>query len=319
MIDKKYFPMTRREALTAAAGAAGLLGTAGLLAAAEPAKPAKMQIGCGTVTFRKLPLKEALERIRRAGYEYIETQAVGPWCPHVDVLKDDPQTFRGLARSFGFAGVTGLWAPHGAIIPDPQSVDGITRAIRWARQAGIPMVHAGDGKKPDAMSEADALNVLRERLPKILEVAEESRVHLLIEPHGTFSLTADGLKTLMSLSASKWFGINYDTANVHRATLAPAAEGGYPWALAGRRQDEVATLKAVVDRVRHVHVKDVAGARCVPLGQGTVNLRGCLAVLKAQGYQGVLSLETEGDFSAEEGQHLIEASRKYLQEALAGT
>ena len=44
------------------------------------------RIGCGTVTFRKQPLEEALERIARAGYEYVEPQATGPWCPHVDSL-----------------------------------------------------------------------------------------------------------------------------------------------------------------------------------------------------------------------------------------
>jgi sugar phosphate isomerase/epimerase len=45
----------------------------------------QMKIGCGTVSFRRQPLREAFERIRRAGYEYAETQATGPWCPHVDV------------------------------------------------------------------------------------------------------------------------------------------------------------------------------------------------------------------------------------------
>ncbi len=311
--------MTRRHALAALAGTVGGLATAGLCAADAPAPAgtAKMKIGCGTVAFRQRPLKEALERIRRAGYEYIETQAVGPWCPHVDVSKDDPQSFRHLVRSFGFSGVTGLWSAHGAIIPDAESVEGISKTIRWAQQAGIPMVHAGDGHKPDSMSEEQALKVMGERLGKILEVAEECRVHLLIEPHGTFSLTADGLKKIMGLSSSKWLGINFDTANVHRASLAPTAEGGYSWNLSGARQDEVTTLKAVIDRVRHVHVKDVMGSRCVALGKGRVNLGGCIALLKEHGYKGVVSLETEGDSGAEEGQALVEASRLFLQKELA--
>lgn len=63
------------------------------------------------------------------------------------------------------------------------------------------------------------------RLGRILEEAEECQVHLLIEPHGTFSLTAEGLNKIMGLCSSKWLGINFDTANVHRAGLAPRAEG----------------------------------------------------------------------------------------------
>lgn len=94
--------MTRRRALSTVAGAAGFLVIAGLAGAGAAAGGTDgMKIGCGTVAFRQRPLKEALERIRRASYDYIETQAVGPWCPQVDVLKDDPQAFRDLVRSFG--------------------------------------------------------------------------------------------------------------------------------------------------------------------------------------------------------------------------
>ena len=50
-----------------------------------------MKLGCGTVLFRKFDLERSLEAIRNIGFEYFETQAVGPWCPHVDVDKDDPE------------------------------------------------------------------------------------------------------------------------------------------------------------------------------------------------------------------------------------
>lgn len=278
-----------------------------------------MKVGCGTVSFRKQSLQEALERIARAGYEYVEPQATAPFCPHVDPWKDDPAKFKRLVAKHGFKGVTALWAPHGAIIPDPQSVAGISQAIRWAGEADIPVVNAGDGKKPDSLSEEDALKILRDRLAEILDVAAQSKVYLAIEPHGTFSLTADGLKKIMSLSTSKWLGINYDTANVRRATYVETVAGAYSWTPYGKRQDEVATLRAVVDRVVHVHVKDVKGAACVALGQGEVNVKGCLEVLARHGYRGALSLETEGEFGPEEGQKLIAASRTYLLAAVKET
>jgi sugar phosphate isomerase/epimerase len=241
-------------------------------------------------------LKEAMERIARAGYEYVEPQATAPFCPHVDPWKDDPHEFRRLVGEFGFKGASALWAPHGAIIPDAKSVHGITQAIRWAKEAGIPVVNAGDGRKPDGMSAKDALKQMGNRLAEILEVAAKCRVYLAIEPHGTFSLTAEGLKKIMALSDSKWLAINYDTANVHRATYVETVDGGYSWTPYGKRQDEVATLKAVVDRVVHVHVKDVVGAKCVALGKGEVDIIGCLRVLKQHRYTGALSLETEGGF-----------------------
>jgi len=184
--------------------------------------------------------------------------------------------------------------------------------IRWAGEAGIRVVNAGDVTKPATMSDDDALKLLADRLAAILEVAEKARVYLAIEPHGTFSLTADGLKKILALSDSKWLGVNYDTANVHRATYVETTAGAYSWTPFGQRQDEVATLRAVAARVVHLHVKDVVGSKCVALGQGKVDVLGCLRVLRDTGYNGVVSLETEGDFGPEERQQQIEASNRYL-------
>jgi len=202
-----------------------------------------------------------MERIARAGYEYVEPQATAPFCPHVDPWTADPAEFKRRVEELGFKGVSALWVKHGAIIPDPKSVEGITHAIRKASEAGIPVVNAGDGTKPEHMSDEDALKLLHERLAQILEVAEQCRVYLAIEPHGTFSLTPDGLKKIMTLSDSKWLGINYDTANVHRATYVETVQGAYSWTPFGECQNEAETLRAVVNRVVHVHVKDVKGAR----------------------------------------------------------
>lgn len=257
-----------------------------------------------------------MERIAKAGYEYVEPQATAPFCPHIDVDKDDPEKFKQQVADLGFKGASALWAPHGAIIPDAQSVEYIKRAIRWAAAAGIPVVNAGDGAKPVELSDEEALDILRDRLAEILEEAERCRVYLAIEPHGTFTLTAGGLQQIMSLSDSPWLRINYDTANVHRATYVETKAGAYSWEVYGEKQDEVAVLAAVADKVVHVHVKDILGNDCVALGQGEVNIKGCLKVLKEQGYEGVLSVETEGEFPPEGGQELIEASRAYLLEAL---
>jgi sugar phosphate isomerase/epimerase len=318
MTDHELKSLSRREALAIGLGAAGLLAIGGKPAQADsPAeKKIGMKIGCSTVNFRKIPLKDALQRIRRAGFEYTETHATGPWCPHVTLDKDDPQAFQRLVTEHGFKGVTGLWALNGSIIGHPQAVEGIAKTIRWAKEAGIPVVHAGDGWKPETMSQDDAFKLLRDRLAKILEVAEQCQVYLAIEPHGTFSLTPAGLNKIMGISDSKWLGINYDTANVHRATIAKGAPGAYPSVLYGQPQDEVSTLKAVAGRVVHTHIKDVAGADCVPLGEGTVNIVGCVRFLRQFGYSGILSLETEGDLETEQNQHLIELGRAYLRGAL---
>ena len=277
-----------------------------------------MQIACGTVHFRKLALTDALENIKKAGYDYVEPQATAPFCPHIDVDKDSPGQFRSLLSDLGFKGATALWSTHGAIIPDEESLEYVPRCIEWAAKAGIPVVNAGDGFKPKVMSDQEAWNILADRLPRILEAAEKHKVYLAIEPHGTFSLTSEGLKRMMSLSDSPYLGINYDTANVHRATYVETKDGKYTWKSSGEKQDEVKVLSDVIERVVHVHVKDVKGPDAVALGTGEVNLLGCLEVLKNAGYAGAVSLETEGEAVGQAAQQLAVDSRLYLVKTLKG-
>jgi sugar phosphate isomerase/epimerase len=271
-----------------------------------------MKIGCGTVCFRKLSLIEALKRIKIAGYDYVELQATIPFCPHIDVDKDDPEKINELIKNYGFKEATALWSTHGAIIPDDLSVEYIVKCIKWAKKANIPVINVGDGFKPENMSEEEAWGLLKDRILKILITAEENEIYLAIEPHGTFSFTAYGLQRIMEISNSNWLGINYDTANIHMATCIETKDGAYTWKFMGERQNEVETLEKIVDKVVHVHVKDVIGTECVSLGSGEVNIKGCIGVLRNANYKGAISLETEGEVDPEDAQKLIENSRKYL-------
>ena len=275
-----------------------------------------MKIACGTVTFRQYPLREALRRIKSVGYEYVEPQATPPFCPHIDVDYDDPFEFRALLRDMGFKGATALWATHGALLVEDRCVEYAKKCLHWASAAGLPGINLGDGFKPQGMSDEDAIKRIQDRLGEILETADQCQAYVALEPHGTFSMNAEGLLKLMSLSPSPWLGINYDTANVHRAAWVETHGGNYLWKTTGIKNDEKAVLQAVAHRVVHVHLKDLEGEDCVALGQGEVDVKGCLEVLRDAGYRGPLSLETEGEFSLEEGEKLIRESREYLLKTL---
>ena len=94
-------------------------------------------------------------------------------------------------------------------------------------------------------------------------------------------------------------------------------------------QDPVAFLGRFIGRLGHVHVKDVseslaaatrgkqpgiAISHCA-LGDGVnaENIEHCLALLRDHGYQGVLSMECEG-----EGGPMIERSLQWLRKKLEG-
>jgi sugar phosphate isomerase/epimerase len=79
------------------------------------------------------------------------------------------------------------------------------------------------------------------------------------------------------------------------------------------RGDEVAVLEPVVDKVSHVHIKDVVGRNAVVLGRGEVRLRELLMMLNQAEYKGALSYETEGAQDADESQRMAEESLVYTR------
>lgn len=279
-----------------------------------------MKLGCGTVLFRKYDLEPALAAIREIGFEYFETQAVGPWCPHVNVETDDPENLVRLKNKYGFKEITGLWSLNGNIISNPNAVASGIRSIEWAAAAGIPILHTGDGHKPKDMSEEDAYLVLEEKLGLILEAAKKNGVTVAIEPHGTFSLTGAGLKRILSLGDPSVLGVNYDACNIFRAGYVESGNNTSGYRAMGSGENELEVLKEISDRVVHCHAKDInAEQRCVPIGEGLVNVKGCVDHLREIGYGGVISVETEGsNGSFEEVVALARKSYDYLSRVIRG-
>lgn len=278
-----------------------------------------MKIGCGTVLFRNFELERSLEAIRKIGFEYFETQAVGPWCPHVDVEKDDPEELVRLQKKYGFKGITGLWSLNGNIIANPNAVESGIRSIEWAAAAGIPVLHTGDGAKPENMSDEDAYLVLEEKLGAILEAAKKNGVTVAIEPHGTFSLTGDGLERIMKLGDADVLGINYDACNIFRASYVESGNGKSGWKCAEGKEDELEVLKRISDRVVHMHAKDLNEAgQCVAVGSGMVNVKDCVKYLQSVGYNGVVSVETEGGDDFDKIVELAAKSYEYLNSIIRG-
>jgi len=275
-----------------------------------------MKIGCNTVAFRKFSLDFALERISSAGYRYVEIEANLKWCPHADPWEDDPIAFMEKIKSYGFKGVSGLGS-HRELITSEEGVRDIAQALAWCRDADIPLVLTGEGRKPEDMPTQEALSILKDRLQELAEIAEQNQVFLAMEDHGSISLTPDGLPQILALVDSDWIGVNFDTANIHRGDYVGTDRSGFEWKLgAATSYSETELLNKVVEKVKHTHIKDVIGRDAVTLGEGEVDIRGCIEILKESGYQGVLSYETEGMQEPEESVRMIKASMKFLEEAL---
>jgi sugar phosphate isomerase/epimerase len=281
-----------------------------------------MILSCNTVLFRQYPLEEALTAVREVGFEYIETQAMKPLCPHADVANDDPVRWSEKVAASGIKKTLALWMAHGNIIAEPKSVDMGIRSLEWCKAAGIGIMHTGDGLKPEGMDDETAFSILKDRLLCMIEAAEKNEVILDIEPHGTFSLTAEGLRRILSISGSPYFGINYDAANIYRAFFIESVEGSAPRRGSrdgvgeGQGDDELEVLRAILSRVTFYHAKDIKNGVCMPLGEGNVKNEACIRLLKEAGYTGAVSLETDGSNTKEVEIEMAKKGIEYLRRCI---
>ncbi|MBI4660579.1 MAG: sugar phosphate isomerase/epimerase [Verrucomicrobia bacterium] len=277
-----------------------------------------MTIGFHTDAFNSSnwPFEKCLEWARTHGLERIECgvidgvsfmQGLG-YSPHLSLM-DDPVLVRRNLERYGvhFSQVDAAYPLSGEDGPT-RGVPYVTKAIAWASHAGCPCVDTTDGlHRPEGLSDTEALAMMKRSYRQIIRVAEAHNVIVNIEPHGYFTTNPDTMAEMLAFVDSPCLRMNMDTGNTF---------------IAGR--DPVAFLKRFLDKVSHVHVKDVSKelAEAVRGGQTGIamsfcaigdgvnadNIRQCLKLLWDHGYRGTLSLECEGA--------LIEKSLAWVRKAL---
>jgi sugar phosphate isomerase/epimerase len=214
--------------------------------------------------------------------------------PHV-ALYEDPALLRRKMDRYGvrFSQVDAAYPLSGEDGP-LRGVPYVLKSIAWAAQAGSPCVDTTDGlHMPPGLSEEESMALMKRSYEKIIEVAEAHEIIVNIEPHGHFTTRPEFMERMLAFVDSRWLRMNMDTGNTF---------------IAGQEPTEF--LPRFVDKVSHVHVKDVsqslaaavrggqtgiAVSHCA-LGDGVNadNIKACLAILRDHGYDGVLSLECEG-------------------------
>jgi sugar phosphate isomerase/epimerase len=167
------------------------------------------------------------------------------------------------------------------------SVPYLEKAIRFAKVLGAPVVNTDEGIRPSWLTDGECFEVMRYTLRTVLRTAERHGIYVGIEPHQSISKTTAGLLRIATLVDSPMLRVNYDTGN--------AFLGG---------EDPYAGLQAVVDRVVHVHAKDISveyaeaekgkvtgtpvGCAC---GDGVIDWGRVTDILRQAGFSGVLSVE----------------------------
>jgi inosose dehydratase len=281
-----------------------------------------MKIGFHTDAFNSgyWSFDKCLAWAQKNGLRYIECGLIDgvSWIhglgyqPHV-ALYEDPVLLRRKMERCGvqFSQVDAAFPLSGEEGP-LRGVSYVMKAIAWAAQAGAPCVDTTDGlHQPEGLSDAESMALMKKCYQQIIKVAEAHRIIVNIEPHGYFTTNPDAMAEMLAFVDSPFLRMNMDTGNTF---------------IAGR--DPLQFLKRFMDRVSHVHVKDVseslalavrggqtgiAVSHCA-LGDGVnaENIRKCLAALHDAGYQGTLSIECEGQSGP-----MIEKSLSWLRQTLS--
>ena len=187
---------------------------------------------------------------------------------------------------------------------DPAHLDeemaGAQKALRFAAEFPKPLLALGGAASP---SRDDYDAKIERAIGFYNEVARRGSglgVDVLVHPHshhGSLLESAEEYARLLDATAESGLGWNPDTGHIVR--------GG---------QDLLTCLRAHLDRIRHVHVKDVkADGSWAPLGEGLCDCPAMFELLSEVGYEGWVVAEEESDLAWDDPSHAIEVNRGYLR------
>ncbi len=259
-----------------------------------------MQLGANSVLFGGYDLETAFRCIAMAGYEGIELSAINGMSEHLvlDRWREIAPEIARLAKVYDLK-LTAMEQPS-------QDLQVMEAAIQAAAEIGIPIVNCGPG---GTSGDDDSLNRAIDSLGMLADLAGRYGVTLCVKAHvGAAIYNTPTTLQVMEAISSPHFGIDMDPSHIYRAGENP-----------------VEALKAVVSRVKHVHIRDCKGRQQGPgkpemqaNGRGDIDLLGYVRVLSDSGYQGPVNLEIIGakEYPLEHCCVIAAESRGYLNACL---
>ncbi len=251
-----------------------------------------------------------VERAAQLGYTHVEPMvhwgrellSEAGYFHSVSML-DDPLRIKRACAKFGVK-LSGLSA-HTPLTKPEIGVEYLKQAIRFAAECGAPVVNTDEGPKQPWTTESEDFVLMKYTIQEAARVAEPRGVFIGLECHQQYSRTPAGLDRIHALVKSPAVGINFDTGNAY---------------LCGH--DPITWLERVVDRLVHLHAKDISvqqgssergkvtgtpvGCAC---GDGVVDWKRVIEICRRAKHDIVLSVECG---TIEQGERSIAHLKKLL-------
>ena len=251
-----------------------------------------MIFGYSTNAFVKFSLLTAFEKIAGLGFRGLEIMCDRPHLYPPDYLLDNgltevKQTLERLDLKVTNLNSFTLFAVGDTYLPSWIEVEKERRDIRIrhtldclniASQLGCTNISIPPGGPLQGMSRDEAFKLFYNGLEKVIPMAEELNVKLLVEPEPELLIERTSEFTaFMKEIQSPAVGINFDIGHFYCAGENPADsfEKLYEW-------------------VGHVHIEDIGKSRThhhFIAGDGAIDFIEIFGVMKRLGYDGNISLE----------------------------
>jgi sugar phosphate isomerase/epimerase len=234
-----------------------------------------MKLGASTLTFRRLSLAGALDRIRRLDFDTVDLGCIFPsYCPHYDptASASNADWLEDMLRGLRVATLQAAMSPWNSadrIIRAAQQ-EFVAGSLRVARTVGAYAVTVQSGNKPRLESDWDAAaQLVVEPLRIAARRAESFGLQLSLELRaGTMTETAEQAEKLLELVASPPVGVAMDTGCVAAAGADPAA-----------------AIERLGSRIQHVFLRDgKPGQPVLTPGDGDVDFAAVGRALHKIGY-----------------------------------
>jgi len=259
-----------------------------------------MKLGANSVLFGGYDMETAFRCLAMAGYDGIELSAIGGMSEHLvlDQGQEVGPDIKRLSQAYGLELL--------AMEQPSQDVKIMESAFQAAAEIGIPVINCGPGGKS---GDSESLQQSIDSLGRLSKMAEKYGVTLCVKAHVGSSIdnTPTTLQAMAAIDSPN-FGIDMDPSHIHRAGENP-----------------VEALKAVINRVKHIHIRDCKGMQSGPgkpehqaNGRGDIDLLGYIRVLCEHGYDGPVDLEIIGakEYALEQCCVIAAESRGHMQACL---
>lgn len=192
------------------------------------------------------PMEWGVDKAAELGYDYVEPMvhwgrellSEAGYFHSVSML-DDPYRIKRACEKAGVR-LSGLSA-HCPLCKPEISTEYLKQAVRFSAECGAPVINTDEGPKPSWTTVEEDHTLMRYVLHEAAQLAEARGILIGLEPHQQYSKTPKGLDRIYNLVDSPAIGINFDTGNSY---------------LSG--EDPVEWLEHVLDRLVHLHAKDIS-------------------------------------------------------------